>query len=298
VTQGDSLDVLAEFRAQLRQLYEAAGRATYRQLESLADREGRTLARATAQDLISGTGRPRWTTVEAFVIACAAHVRARRMDLPPEMLDLMGWRLSYEAMESTLREARRRADQTAGARGPTPANSRRWRRVVPDPLGRIDYPPAKLLVPVRNPVGHAFISYVREDSLHVDQLQRRLEAASVPVWRDTADLWPGEDWRTKIRQAITDDTLVFIACFSQQSLRREKSYQNEELTLAIEQLRLRRPNDPWLIPVRFDAIDIPDRDIGAGRTLASIQRADLFGDRFGEEINRLVAAVLQILDRS
>ena len=78
-----------------------------------------------------------------------------------------------------------------------------------------------------------------------------------------------------IRRAITDDALVFIACFSQRSLSRSKTFQNEELTLAIDQLRLRRPEEPWLIPVRFDECEIPDRDLGGGRTLASIQRADL-----------------------
>ena len=115
------------------------------------------------------------------------------------------------------------------------------------------------------------------------------------MWRDTADLWPGEDWRVKIRRAITDNALVFIACFSSQSIARKKTYQNEELLLAIEQLRLRHPGDPWLIPVRFDDCAIPDLEIGGGRTLASIQRADLFGERRDTGIARLVAAVLRIL---
>jgi hypothetical protein len=151
---------------------------------------------------------------------------------------------------------------------------------------------------MRNKVaGHAFISYVREDSRRVDQLQRTLQTAGIPVWRDTDDLWPGEDWRLKIRTAITDNALVFIACFSQASLARGRTYQNEELTLAIEQLRLRRPDDPWLIPVRLDECEIPDRDIGGGRTLTSIQRVDLFGERSGEGATRLVAAVLRILRR-
>jgi TIR domain len=143
--------------------------------------------------------------------------------------------------------------------------------------------------------GHAFLSYVREDSQAVDRLQRLLEAAGIRVWRDTDDLWPGEDWRIRIRRAITDDALAFIACFSSNSVSRETSYQNEELLLAIEQLRLRRPGDPWLIPVRFDDCAIPDWDIGGGRTLASIQRVDLFGDRGHEGVARLVAAVLRIL---
>jgi len=150
----------------------------------------------------------------------------------------------------------------------------------------------------RQQPGHAFISYVREDSREVDKLQRMLEAAGVSVWRDTADLWPGEDWRAKIRRAIADNALVFIACFSSRSAARQKSYQNEEILLAIEQLRLRRPDDPWLIPVRFDDCEIPDRDIGGGRTLASIQRVDLFGDKREVGIARLLTVILRILGRS
>jgi hypothetical protein len=143
--------------------------------------------------------------------------------------------------------------------------------------------------------GHAFLSYVREDSAAVDRLQRLLEAAGIRVWRDIDDLWPGEDWRGRIRGAITDNALAFIVCFSSSSVNRTKSYQNEELLAAIDQLRLRRPGDPWLIPVRFDDCVIPELDIGGGRTLASIQRADLFGDRDQEGIARLVASVLRIL---
>jgi len=105
--------------------------------------------------------------------------------------------------------------------------------------------------------GHAFISYVREDAHRADQLQRVLEAAGVPVWRDTADLWPGQDWRENIRRAITHNALVFLACFSRRSLARQVSYQNEELVLAIEQLRLRRRDDPWLIPVRSMSVTCP-----------------------------------------
>lgn len=142
--------------------------------------------------------------------------------------------------------------------------------------------------------GHAFLSYVREDSGAVDRLERILRAAGVSVWRDT-DLRPGEDWRIRIRHAITRDALAFIACFSTNSTSRESSYQREELTLAIEQLRQRKPDTSWLLPVRLDDCIIPDLDIGGGRTLASIQRADLFGDRRDEGVARLVAAVLGIL---
>jgi TIR domain len=107
-------------------------------------------------------------------------------------------------------------------------------------LNRVRQPIAGIRSSV--PVGHAFISYVREDSPEVDRLQRMLEAAGVRVWRDTAELWPGEDWRAKIRHAITDDAFAFLACFSRQSLAREKSYQRQELNLAIEEMQLRSRN--------------------------------------------------------
>lgn len=83
--------------------------------------------------------------------------------------------------------------------------------------------------------GHVFISYVREDAAAVDRIQDALEQEGLQVWRDTKDLWPGQDWQARIRQAITEDSLVFIACFSDRSLQRKKSYQHEEVLLAVEQ---------------------------------------------------------------
>jgi len=168
--------------------------------------------------------------------------------------------------------------------------------------------PAPMLVPghaasevlslAQVPAGHAFISYVREDAGRVDKLQRDLEAAGVSVWRDTSDLWPGEDWRMKIRHAITDNALVFIACFSRYSTARAKSGQNEELILAIDQLRMRRPEVPWLIPVRFDDCSVPDYDLGGERTLASIQSVDLFGDSRDAGTGRLLTTIWQLLEQN
>ena len=98
-----------------------------------------------------------------------------------------------------------------------------------------------------------------------------------------------------IRHAITGNALVFIACFSTHSAARTVSYQNEEVLIATEQLRLRPPGTPWLIPVRLDDCQVPDFDIGVGRTLESIQRVDLFGDGHQEQLNRLVMWVKGLL---
>jgi TIR domain/NNMT/PNMT/TEMT family len=147
------------------------------------------------------------------------------------------------------------------------------------------------------PHGHVFISYVRADSAKADWLQGIFEAAGIPVWRDRTSLWPGDDWRHKIRDAITGDALVFIACFSSNSAARPKSYMYEELSLAIDELRQRRPQDPWLIPALFDNCEIPHYELGHGRTLASIQWANLFGESRDQEAGRLVEAVQRLLER-
>ena len=140
--------------------------------------------------------------------------------------------------------------------------------------------------------GHAFISYVREDRERVDRLQVALEQAGIGVWRDTANLWPGQDWKLAIREAITNGSLAFIACFSENSERRVTSYQNEELVLAVEQMRFRPPGRPWLFPIRFAECTIPLFDLGAGRRLDTLQSIDLFDGSWELGIPRLVAAVL------
>lgn len=144
--------------------------------------------------------------------------------------------------------------------------------------------------------GHAFISYVREDRDQVDVLQRFLVAAGVRVWRDKDSLFPGQDWKVEIRRAITGGSFAFLACFSENSAARGVSYQNEELVLAVEQYRLRPPGRAWLLPIRFGDVVLPDFDLGAGRTLDSVHRADLFGEGADESKARLLAAVLKVVN--
>lgn len=145
--------------------------------------------------------------------------------------------------------------------------------------------------------GHVFISYVREDTAKVAQLEVLLREAAIPIWRDAEDLLPGDDWPAHVRRAITQNALAFVACFSQNSLARPQNWQNEELALAVAQLRLRSPDIPWLIPVRLDDCAIPDLDIGYGRTLAYLHHADLFDVHYDRGARQLITAIELILGR-
>lgn len=144
-------------------------------------------------------------------------------------------------------------------------------------------------------VKRAFISYVMEDRPLAIKLQGALEAAGINVWLDKEELWPGQDWKTEIRKAIRSDSVGFLACFSEQSLARQKSYQNEELILAVEEYRLRPPGAQWLFPVRFAEVAPPDFDLGAGRTFSDLHFSDLFGESDQENLVRLIVTLNRLL---
>lgn len=138
---------------------------------------------------------------------------------------------------------------------------------------------------------HVFVSYVREDDSEVDKLCSVLEAAKIPYWRDRTSLGPGDAWKAKIRDAIRGGSLVFLACFSDQSRGKGKSHMNEELTLAVEEYRKMPPGRTWLIPVRFDSGDVPEWDLGAGKTLRDLNYSDLFGDGYAPQAASLVTTI-------
>lgn len=134
-----------------------------------------------------------------------------------------------------------------------------------------------------------FISYLREDFDRIQPIADYLRARGAEVWLDRESLLPGTRWKQQIRSAIAQGDF-FVACFSAAYNARSKSYLNEELTLAIEELRLRPASRPWFIPVLLDDCDLPDRSIGAGETFADIQAIRLF-DGWEEGIRRLASTI-------
>jgi hypothetical protein len=138
--------------------------------------------------------------------------------------------------------------------------------------------------------GHVFISYVSEDSVTVGRLQRDLEKAGITVWRDRSSLGPGDLWKTAIRQAISSGAF-FIACFSAASKLRARSYMNEELTLAVEELRVRSRGRAWFLPVVLPGGEVPDRPIGAGETLRDFNYTMLYSETWSTEIRKLVRVI-------
>lgn len=134
---------------------------------------------------------------------------------------------------------------------------------------------------------HVFISYVRDNSEEVQRLCQVLSEHGITVWLDRDSIYPGYRWKDAIRKAIrTGD--FFIACFSREYTERSKTYMNEELILAIEELRQRPTDRAWFIPVLLSDVEIPDREIGGGETLRSIQWISLY-ESWDRGIQRLLS---------
>ena len=117
-----------------------------------------------------------------------------------------------------------------------------------------------------------FLSYVHENLPVINRLVVDLRSRGADVWFDRDALPPGVIWRDEIRQAISRHEF-FIACFSEEQNLRPRTYMNEELELAIQEIRL-RGNSPWFIPIRLSG-EIPDIRVGATRSLRDIQYVDL-----------------------
>ncbi|MGH3435248.1 MAG: toll/interleukin-1 receptor domain-containing protein [Sciscionella sp.] len=135
-----------------------------------------------------------------------------------------------------------------------------------------------------------FVSYVREDMDAVDQLVHALTESGFDVWMDRTHLLPGMRWQSEIKKAIRAGD-YFIACFSPRYCNKLVSYMNEELIIAIEQLRLMPRNRRWFVPIMLETCEIPDLPIGPGETFSEfIQYAD-----FSVNWDKAIRAVLDSL---
>lgn len=127
-----------------------------------------------------------------------------------------------------------------------------------------------------------FIAYVIEDLVTARRLCESLRANSISPWLDQDQLLPGQNWPLAIQQAIeTSD--VFVACFSTQAARKRSQF-HSELRSALACARRVPLGSIFLIPVRFDACNVPSR------LAKHVQYVDLFPD-WDRGIRRLARSI-------
>jgi len=124
------------------------------------------------------------------------------------------------------------------------------------------------------PIAHTFLSYLRVNATAADRLASDLRANGVTVWLDRDMITPGEAWEDSIRKAIRSGA-YFVACFSSDYLSRDTSYMDEELAIALEELKS-RPQGGWLLPVRLAPCDLSSKASDLTDFLSSLQWVDLW----------------------
>lgn len=138
-------------------------------------------------------------------------------------------------------------------------------------------------------MSHVFISYVHEDAPVVGYICEILKQNNVQYWIDKNDIQPGVRWKLAIRSAIGSGA-IYLAMFSRNWAAREVTYANEELVVAIEELRKRPADRAWFIPVLLDDTVIPDREIGGGEMLSDLQAISFPAEGWSSALKKILTA--------
>jgi hypothetical protein len=136
-----------------------------------------------------------------------------------------------------------------------------------------------------------FISYVHENREAVRSVVDKLIEHGAEVWIDEDHLKAGARWKNVIKKRISDGA-YFIAFFSDEYTKKEKTYMNEEIISAVEKLRLRPADKTWFIPVMLSNCQIPDFNIGAGETLRDLQCVRMYED-WEKGVGQLLSAIVE-----
>jgi hypothetical protein len=126
-----------------------------------------------------------------------------------------------------------------------------------------------------------FLSYADEDIVRVEELYERLKAFGFEPWIAKRDIIPGERWEYAISKAARQSDFILI-CVSQPSAIK-RGYVQKEIRDALDLWKEKLEDDIFLIPVRFDAVQIPN-------ALAPFQWVDLFEDKGFERLCEAIRA--------
>ena len=150
----------------------------------------------------------------------------------------------------------------------------------------LEHAPNNTMNTNKNEAKKVFISYVHENSDQVDAICKIFSEKNIIYWIDREKIEPGKLWKTAIKEAIGSGG-YFLACFSSEYEKKSETHMNEEILLAIEILRKKQIDSCWFVPIKLNECNIPEYDIGTGKTLHDIQYLD-FAKEWDAGLERLV----------
>lgn len=115
-----------------------------------------------------------------------------------------------------------------------------------------------------------FLCYAKENSTGVREFRERLKAeAWIDPWFDEEDILPGQKWEGSVAEAVHNSHAVII--FLSSIAVRTEGFFHVELKLALDAAAEKPDGTIFIIPIRLDACDVPER-------LQPYQYVDYFGD--------------------
>lgn len=129
-----------------------------------------------------------------------------------------------------------------------------------------------------------FLCHASEDKPKVVEVYRFLQQQGFKPWLDKEDLLPGQRWDQEIPKALQASDFVLIF-FSQKSTTK-RGYVQKEFKLALEVLDEIPDGQIFVIPVRLDECEIPER-------FQLLHCCDLFDAGGPDKVVRAIRAGLQ-----
>jgi ABC-type branched-subunit amino acid transport system substrate-binding protein len=124
-----------------------------------------------------------------------------------------------------------------------------------------------------------FLACASEDRNKVEEIFNKLNENGYKPWLYKKNLSGGQNWPEKISEAI-ENSDIFIACFSANSIKK-KRYVQKEYKLAVEEYAKRKKANPkkiFIIPLRLDPCQLPKLKSKCGKVrLPDIHRIDYWG---------------------
>jgi hypothetical protein len=130
-----------------------------------------------------------------------------------------------------------------------------------------------------------FLCYAKENSTAVREFRERLKAEDwIDPWFDEEDILPGQMWEGSVVEAVHNSHAVII--FLSSTAVRTEGFFHKELKLALDAAAEKPDGTIFIIPIRLDACDVPER-------LKPYQYVDYFGD--DEQKDRVYSSLIAAL---
>jgi len=115
-----------------------------------------------------------------------------------------------------------------------------------------------------------FLCYAKENSIAVREFRERMRAETwIDPWFDEEDILPGQKWEGSVTEAVHNSHAVIV--FLSSIAVRKEGFFHKELKLALDAAAEKPDGTIFIIPIRLDACEVPER-------LQPYQYVDYFGD--------------------